>query len=156
LRHVAAFYSQFIGLDAQRKVDAIVEAFEAKIARGEVRPSYSTYPPSAPVAAAEPDKRPRGDENAVDGGGRDGEVAGGAGLDGDRADGGPAAAKRPRVSSPDDAGAPISNGGQADDSAAKAAEHAPAREVVEAVQRAAGGVAAGDDGADGSDMDMDG
>lgn len=53
-RNVSAFYSQFIGKDVQDKVDAIVVAFEAKVARGEVVPTYATFP--RPVIASRAEK----------------------------------------------------------------------------------------------------
>lgn len=51
-RNVYAYYAQFIGKDVQDKVDAVIAAFEDKVSRGLVTPTYKTFPPQAPAAAA--------------------------------------------------------------------------------------------------------
>lgn len=48
-RNVAAYYAQFIGKETQEKIDKVVDAFEEKVTQGLVVPSYTTYPPPAPV-----------------------------------------------------------------------------------------------------------
>lgn len=93
-RNVSAFYSQFIGKDVQDKIDAIVAAFEAKVARGEVVPTYATFPRPIIVSRAEKakdagasgdadeppvSKRPRGDAGVEEAAAPDSDAEGGIG-----------------------------------------------------------------------------
>lgn len=64
-RNVSAYYSQFIGKDVQDKIDAIIATFDAKVARGEVIPTYATFPRPAPVPSAERTNRSKKTEDTA-------------------------------------------------------------------------------------------
>jgi U1 zinc finger len=62
-RNVSAYYTQFIGKDVQDKIDAVVQVFEGKVARGDVIPTYATFP--RPVAVSAERKESSAEEPAA-------------------------------------------------------------------------------------------
>lgn len=47
--NVCEYYRQYIGQKLQHQIDAIVHAFELKVAQGLICPSYGLPPPAKPV-----------------------------------------------------------------------------------------------------------